>query len=171
MTQNKQFIYFNLFILFLTAVACAGLKYSAVGVDIPPDAKTVSIKTFQNNASLVNLKLSNEITTLLKDKFQSQTKLDIIDSRGDLQFEGEIVNYAVTATAIGEDKASVNRLTITLRVTYINKLDEEKNFEQSFSRYADYDSSKNLSQVEDELVAQICEALIDDIFSRAVGNW
>jgi hypothetical protein len=119
----------------------------------------------------VNLKLSNEITTLLKDRFQSQTKLNIIESRGDLQFEGEIINYAVTATAIGEDKASVNRLTITVRVTYINKLDETKNFEQSFSRYADYDSSKNLSQVEDELVTQICETLIDDIFSRAVGNW
>ena len=171
MTQKKQFIYFYLFILFFTTFGCAGIKYSAVGVDIPPDAKTVSIRTFQNNASLVNLKLSNEITTLLKDRFQSQTKLNIIESRGDLQFEGEIINYAVTATAIGEDKASVNRLTITLRVTYINKLDETKNFEQSFSRYADYDSSKNLSQVEDELVTQICETLIDDIFSRAVGNW
>ena len=65
----------------------------------------------------------------------------------------------------------MNRLTITVRVTYINKLDEKKNFEQSFARYADYDSSKNLSEVEDNLVTQICEVLIDDIFNKAVGNW
>ena len=162
---------FSYLIVLATITACSGLKYSAIGVDIPPDAKTVSIKTFQNNASLVNLKLSKEITTLLKDKFQSQTQLDIIDSRGDLQFEGEITNYSVSATAIGEDKAAMNRLTITVRVTYINKLDEKKNFEQSFARYADYDSSKNLSEVEDNLVTQICEVLIDDIFNKAVGNW
>lgn len=169
--KKKLSVCFYTAILLMMIIGCSGLKYSAVGVDIPADAKTVSIKTFQNNASLVNLKLSNEITTSLKDKFQSQTKLDIIESRGDLQFEGEIVNYAVTATAIGEDKAAMNRLTITVRVTYVNKLDEVKNFEQNFSRYADYDSSKNLSQVEDELVTQICEALIDDIFSKSVSNW
>ncbi|MFA7402280.1 MAG: LPS assembly lipoprotein LptE, partial [Bacteroidales bacterium] len=71
----------------------------------------------------------------------------------------------------GVDKAAVNRLTITVRVSFVNKLDETKNYEQNFSRYADYDSSKTLAQVEDELVSQICEALIDDIFSKAVGNW
>ncbi len=168
--KYKTIIYYLLFILIIFT-SCSGLKYSVVGVDIPADAKTVSIKTFQNNASLVNLKLSNEITTMLKDKFQSQTKLDILDSHGDLQFEGEITNYSVSATAIGEDKAAMNRLTITLRVIYTNKLDDKKNFEQNFARYADYDSSKNLSQVEDELVTQICEVLIDDIFNKAVGNW
>ncbi|HOS15669.1 MAG TPA: LptE family protein [Bacteroidales bacterium] len=167
----KKYVFVLQGVIFLLLTACSGLKYSFVGVDIPPDAKTVSVKPFQNNASLVNLKLSNQITTALKDKFQSQTKLNIIDLRGDLQFEGEITNYSVLATAVGVDKAAVNRLTITVRVSFVNKLDETKNYEQNFSRYADYDSSKTLAQVEDELVSQICEALIDDIFSKAVGNW
>jgi hypothetical protein len=167
----KKYVFVLQGVIFLLLTACSGLKYSFVGVDIPHDAKTVSVKPFQNNASLVNLKLSNQITTALKDKFQSQSKLNIIDARGDLQFEGEITNYSVSATAIGVDKAAVNRLTITVRVSFVNKLDETKNYEQNFSRYADYDSSKTLAQVEDELVSQICEALIDDIFSKAVGNW
>ena len=168
----KKKCIFNVFVfILLLIVTSCKIKYSVVGVDIPPEAKTVSIKTFTNNASLVNLKLSNQITTALKDKFQSQTKLNIIDTRGDLQFEGEITNYSVLATAVGVDKAAVNRLTITVRVSFVNKLDETKNYEQNFSRYADYDSSKTLAQVEDELVSQICEALIDDIFSKAVGNW
>jgi len=167
----KKYVFVLQGVIFLLLTACSGLKYSFVGVDIPHDAKTVSVKPFQNNASLVNLKLSNQITTALKDKFQSQTKLNIIDLRGDLQFEGEITNYSVLATAVGVDKAAVNRLTITVRVSFVNKLDETKNYEQNFSRYADYDSSKTLAQVEDELVSQICEALIDDIFSKAVGNW
>lgn len=167
----KRYVFILQGVIFLLLTACSGLKYSFVGVDISPDAKTVSVKPFQNNASLVNLKLSNQITTALKDKFQSQTKLNIVEARGDLQFEGEITNYSVSATAVGVDKAAVNRLTITVRVSFINKLDETKNYEQKFSRYADYDSSKTLAQVEDELVSQICEAMIDDIFSKAVGNW
>jgi len=171
MKKRKIFSYLLLLVISIFLTTCSGFKYSAVGVDIPAEAKTVSVKTFQNNASLVNLKLSNQITGMLKDKFQSQTKLDIVDSHGDLQFEGEIITYSISATAIGEDKAAMNRLTITVRVTFINKLDEAKNFEQNFSRYGDYSSSKNLSQVEDELVSQICETLIDDIFSKSVGNW
>lgn len=167
----KRYVFILQGVIFLLLTACSGLKYSFVGVDIPPDAKTVSVKPFQNNASLVNLKLSNQITTALKDKFQSQTKLNIVEARGDLQFEGEIINYSVSATAVGVDKAAMNRLTITVRVSFVNKLDDTKNYQQDFSRYADYDSSKILAQVEDELVTQICEALIDDIFSKAVGNW
>jgi len=145
--------------------------YSFVGVDIPADAKTICIKPFQNNASLVNLKLSNELTTQLKDRFRSSTKLNLVDSRGDLHIEGEITNYALSSVALGADMATMNRLTIAIRIKYENRFDEEKNIERTFSRYLDFDSNKSLQQVEDELVNQICEALVDDIFAATVGNW
>jgi hypothetical protein len=140
-------------------------------VDIPAQAQTISIKQFQNNASLVNLKLSNEITTQLRDKFQSNTKLSLVDSRGDLTIEGEITNYALTSIALGADKATMNRLTISIRIRYENRFDEDKNTEKTFSRYADFDSNQSLQSVEDGLVMEICEALVDDIFAATVGNW
>lgn len=147
------------------------VNYSFVGVDIPAEAKTITIKQFQNNASLVNLKLSNEITTQLRDKFQSNTRLSLVDSRGDLTIEGEITNYALGSVALGADKATMNRLTITIKIRYENRFDEEKNTEKTFSRYQDFDTGKSLASVEDELVTEICEALIDDIFAATVGNW
>ena len=147
------------------------VSYSFVGVDIPAQAQTISIKQFQNNASLINLKLSNEITTQLRDKFQSNTKLSLVDSRGDLTIEGEITNYTLSSIALGADKATQNRLTITVRIRYENRFDEEKNTEKTFSRYADFDSSQSLQSVEDGLVMEICEALVDDIFAATVGNW
>jgi len=155
----------------LFLLACASLKYSFSGVDIPAEAKTVCIKQFQNNASLVNLNLSNELTTKLKDKFNSSTKLTIVDSRGDLLIEGEITNYALSSVALGAEMATMNRLTITIRIKYENRFEEEKNTERTFSRYLDFDSNQSLQQVEDELVTQICEVLVDDIFAATVGNW
>ena len=152
-------------------LGCFTVKYSAGGIDIPAEAKTVCVKQFQNNASLVNLKLSNELTTQLKDRFRSSTKLDLVDSRGDLYIEGEITSYALSSVALGADMATMNRLTITIRIKYENRFDEEKNVERTFSRYADFSESQSLRQAEDGLVPQICEALIDDIFAATVGNW
>jgi len=151
--------------LFLTAC------YTFLGVDIPAGAQTITIKQFQNNASLVNLNLSNELTTQLRDKFQSNTRLSLVDNRGDLSIEGEITNYARTDIALGADKATMNRLTITIRIKYENRFDESKNTEKTFSRYQDFDSGQSLPAVESSLITQICEALVDDIFAATVGNW
>ena len=156
--------------LLLTVCGCT-VKYSFSGVDIAPEVRSVSVKQFRNNASMVNLKLANELTTKLKERFQSQTKLIVTDQMGDLQFEGEITDYAVSATAVGSDKAARNRLTITVHVKFVNTLDEKKSYESTFSRYADFSSSKTLEQVQDALVAEIVEALIDDMFTKAVTNW
>lgn len=147
------------------------VNYSFSGVDIAPEIQTVSVKQFKNNAAMVNLKLANELTTKLKEKFQSQTKLIVVEQNGELQFEGQITDYSVSATAIGSDKAAMNRLTITLNVRFVNTKDEKKSYESAFSRYADFSSSKTLEQVQDALVAEIVEALVDDMFTKAVTNW
>ena len=156
-------------ILLLTACKTGG--YTFLGVDIPAGAQTITIKQFQNNASLVNLNLSNELTTQLRDKFQSNTRLSFVDSRGDLFIEGEITNYAISSIALGAEMATMNRLTITIRIKYENRFDESKNTEKTFSRYQDFDTGQSLSAVESSLITQICEALVDDIFAATVGNW
>lgn len=156
---------------FLFLLCGCTVSYSFSGVDIAPEIQTVSVKQFKNNAAMVNLKLANELTTKLKEKFQSQTKLFVVEQQGDLQFEGQITDYSVSATAIGSDKAAMNRLTITLNVRFVNMKDEKKSYESSFSRYADFSSSKTLEQVQDALVAEIVEALVDDMFTKAVTNW
>ena len=152
-------------------LGCFTVKYSAGGIDIPAEATTICIKQFQNNASLVNLNLSNELTTQLKDKFRSNTKLNLVDSRGDLHIEGEITGYVQDNVALGADRTNMTRLTITIRIKYENRFDEEKNVERTFSRYSDVDRSQNWQQAEGVLVTQICEALVDDIMAATVGNW
>jgi hypothetical protein len=116
--------------------------------------------------------LSQLFTSALKDKVQGQTPLTIVSRQGDYEIDGEIIGYTVSPVAIqGNETAAMNRLTITVRVRFTNKFDEKQDFEQSFSRYADYYSSQNLSSVESGLVADISDALTDDIFNKAFVNW
>lgn len=148
------------------------MSVSLTGGTIDARAKTVAITTFPNNASLINPMLSQNFTTALKDKIQGQTPLTIVSSDGDYSLEGEITNYNISPVAIqGNDTPAMNRLTITVRVRFYNKFDETLNFDQTFSRYADYSATQNLSSVENTLVDQINEALTDDIFNKAFVNW
>ncbi len=157
--------------LMLSAAGCR-MSVSLTGGTIDPRAKTVEITTFRNNASLVNPSLSQSFTTALKDKIQGQTPLTIVNAQGDYAIEGEITGYSVSPVAIqGNDTPAMNRLTVTVKVRFTNKFDETQSFEQTFSRYADYSSSRNLSSVESSLVEEINEALTDDIFNKAFVNW
>ena len=148
------------------------MNYSFTGASIAEDVKTVSVKTFPSYAPLANANLSQTFTEALKDKFLSQTNLDLVASDGDLQFEGSITGYNVTSVAIqGNERAALNRLKITVKVKFTNTKDSDLDYESSFSRYTDYESSQNLASIEDGLIAEINDQLTQDIFNKAVSNW
>ena len=146
--------------------------YSFTGASIPAEAKTVSVQYFPNQAQLVNPTLSSEFTETLRNAMMNQTTLDMVDSNGDIAFEGEIVDYKTTPVAItATQTAALNRLTITVNVRYINTIDESKNFETRFSHYEDYPSEQDLNSVQETLTPVIIEALVEDIFNKALVNW
>ena len=154
------------------AVVCQGCGiYSFSGASIPAEAKTVSVDYFPNHAQLVNPLLSDNLTTTLRDAMNSQTTLDLIETGGDLAFEGEITDYRTTPVAITGQTAAMNRLTITVKVRFSNRIDDTKDFEQSFSRYEDYPSNQDLMSVQEALTATIVEQLVEDIFNKALVNW
>ena len=156
----------------LLALSSCKVNYSFSGASVSPDVKTVCIQTFRNNASLAPPMISQSFTEALKDIFTSQTSLGIVSRDGDLNLEGEITNYQTLPVAIqSNDQAALNRLTITVNVRFTNIKDEKQKFETTFSRYADYPSTKSLSTVQDELIRQINEQLVQDIFNKAMINW
>jgi hypothetical protein len=151
---------------------CRFVNYSFVGGNLDPDIKSISILYFSNNAAIVQPTLSQSFTDALRDKFSSQTKLSSVSKNGDLNIEGYITGYTTQPIAIqGNEQAAMNRLTISVSVKFTNKLDEKQNFEQTFSRYADYLSTLNLSSVEESLIKEINDQLVEDIFNKAVVNW
>ena len=154
------------------AFICQGCGfYSFSGASIPAEAKTVSVDYFPNHAQLVNPTLSNTLTNALRDAMTNQTTLDMVESGGDLAFEGEITDYRTSPVAISGQTAAMNRLTVTVKVRFSNRIDDTKDFEQSFSRYEDYPSDQDLNSVQEALTATIVEQLVEDIFNKALVNW
>ncbi len=162
-----------LYIVLLLTLVCPGCGfYSFTGASIPAEAKTVSVQYFPNQAQLVNPTLSNDFTTALRDAMMNQTSLDMVETGGDLAFEGEIVDYRTTPVAITAGQtAALNRLTITVNVRFVNLFDETKNFETKFSHYEDYPSDQDLNSVQESLTGTIIEALVEDVFNKALVNW
>jgi len=162
----------TLYSLLSTVLPSCKAGYSFTGASISPDVKTFTVKFFTKTASLGPASLSQKFTERLKDKFVSQTTLIHIDKNGDLTFEGAITNYTISPIAIqANEVAAQNRLSITVNVKFTNLKDEKQNFESTFTRYKDYDSKKTLASIEEELITDINDQLVDDIFNKAVINW
>lgn len=156
--------------LVLSLTSC--VSYSFTGASIPPEAKTISIQYFNNQADFVVPTLSESLTTDIKDRFTSQTSLVLVKQNGDLQIDGTITEYATSPQAItGDQEAALNRLSISVKVKFVNLIEPDKNYETTFTQYLDYDSTKDLADVQDGLIILINEMLVDDIFNKAVVNW
>lgn len=148
------------------------VKYSLSGATIPIEAKTISVAFFPNNTTLGSPSISQKFTEKLRDMVSTQTNLALMKQNGDLQFSGSIIDYNVAPVSIqSNDQAANNRLTITVNVKYSNKFDASKNFEQNFTRFADFKASTSISSQEDVLLTEINRQLTEDIFNRAFNNW
>jgi len=160
------------FVVTISIFSSCSPKYSFSGASISPDSKTFSVGYFQNLAPLVVPSLSNSFTEALKDRFLNQTKLDNVRSNGDLSFEGQIIGYSIDPVAItGNDRASQNRLTITVKVKFTNKQNPEFNFDKEFKQFKDFPSNVSIISGQNELLKDVTTLLVDAIFNASVANW
>ena len=156
----------------LMATACSiSYKFNGASIDYTK-VKTIMISDFTNQASYVNPTLAPEFTEELKDIYIRQTRLEQVTSNGDLALEGEVTGYDFTPMAVKEDAlASQTRLTITVRVRYMNNTNPDEDFEQSFSAYREFDSNLMVQQVESSLCAEIIEEIVDQVYNATVAKW
>ena len=146
--------------------------YNFQGGKLAPGLETVSVELFENQASIIVPTLAQDLTEQLKDRFISQSNLNLVNYDGDLQFSGSITRYGVAPVAItGDETAAQNRLTITIKVNYECPKYPEDSWSNTFSQFEDFSSSTNLSDVEDDLVATITERLTLDVFNKVLSNW
>lgn len=161
------------FIILVSACGLTKVGYNFSGGSLSPEVESFSVQFFPNRARLVNPNLSNQFTEDLKEKFRGQTTLnEIVDADGHLNFDGEITGYQTRALDVtADDISATNRLTITIKVRFTNEKEPDNDFDKAFSAFADFDSTNQLSDVEDGLVEEILEQIIDDIYNEAVVNW
>ncbi len=145
--------------------------YSLTGASI--NGKTINIRTLENRAMNVVPTLSPSLTDKIRNRILSQTGLAAVNTEtADYDVKGAITGYNVSISGLqGTAQASNNRLTITVEVTFTNRLDEKASFKQSFGRFSDFPANEQLQSAEGRLIEDIGNQLADDIFNKAFVNW
>lgn len=168
--RNNRVIY--IMALLLAVLSSCSVKYGFRGTNLSPDVKTITVNTIENRAIKINPSLSNTMTNALLDKYRKLTKLKMLQEDGDLIVSGYITSYDVTPTAVtANEVASMNRLTVTVKIEFKNNKNHDEDFEKSFVAFQDYNSNMSLDSVEAQLCDQIVETLVEDIFNATVANW
>lgn len=145
--------------------------YSFTGASI--EGKNINIHILENRARNVVPTLSPTLTTKIRSRILSLTGLAPTNiETADYDVTGVITQYEVTVAAVqNTQQASKNRLTISVQVTFKNRLNEKGDFEQTFTRFSDFAGNQTLQSAEAVLIEDIGNQLAEDIFNKAFVNW
>lgn len=156
----------------ITLSACT-ISYRLNGASIDYNTiKTLTIETFSNRASYQWAPMAPMFNNSLSDIYNRQTKLRQVKRDGDLHLSGEITSYDQTNKSISADGySSMVQLRMTVKVKFTNNKDHKYDFDKSFSANREYDSSQQLSAVQEELVQQMIDDIVDQVFNATVANW
>ena len=157
-------------LLFFVALAGCGV-YSFTGASI--QGKNINIHTLENRARNVVPTLSPALTSKVRSRILSQTGLAPVNTEtADYDLSGSITSYEVTVSGVeNTQQATQNRLTISVSVTFKNRLDKKGDFTQTLTRFADFAATQTVQQAEGRLIDEIGNQLADDIFNKAFVNW
>ena len=168
--MNRQFKLMSFVALILILSSCTGARYTMNGGKIP--GASFTIENFENIAPLGNPNLSITVQDLLRARLLRETQLRATPIDGDANFTGTITGYTITPVlGTGAETVSLNRLTITLKVSYSNKIDAKNDFEKSFSDFSDFNSSDDINSQEEELIKTIGTKLVNQVFNQVLVDW
>ncbi len=156
----------------LSAISCTvSYKFNGASIDYTK-TKTITISDFPNFAPLTNPSLAPQFNEALRDIYAKQTRLRPAPVNGDLQIEGEITGYDIAQMAMQADGiAAETRLTVTVRVRFVNRANPKKDFERSFSAFQTFANTQTLNQVQDQLCTEIITEIVESIYNQTVADW
>ena len=95
-----------------------------------------------------------------------------VKRNGDIKIEGEITQYTQRNKSVSSEGYSAQtELSITVNVRYTNNVNHKEDFERQFTASQTYETTQSLNAVQEELVTQIIDDLVDQIFNATVANW
>lgn len=163
------------FIVLVVTTRCSVYSFSGAATT----AKTITIENFFNNTDLAPANLGQTFTNKLKDYYQQNSSLRVVNENGELHIEGTISEYRINPVApvstgnINDvNTAALSRLTIAVKITYEDGTEPKNNFkDRSFSFYKDFDNNLNFTSVQEDLEKRIFDQILIDIFNATVANW
>lgn len=162
----------SLLVMLLVVAGCT-VSYKFNGASINYDIiKTISIENFPNRAVYQWGPMEAMFNNALSDIYVNQTKLQQVPRGGDLMLSGEITAYDQVNKSISSDGySSMMQLKMTVNVRFENAKNHSEDFERNFSASREFDASQQLNDVQEELVTQIIDEIVEQIFNATVANW
>ena len=169
-TTRYRFIAVIATVLLITGCTVS-YKFNGASIDYTK-IKTIQIKDFPIRTAYVWGPMSSIFNNQLKDIFGSQTKLTQVKRDGDLRIEGEITQYQQRNKSVSaEGYSSQVELSMTVNVRFTNTKNHDEDFERKFTATESYESTMQLSAVQEELVTQMSKDICEQIFNATVSNW
>ena len=168
----KKLIYIIMCVITLTVVSCSvSYKFNMSSIDYTK-VKTIQIADFPIRSSYVWGPMGPMFNNKLKEQYADHTKLSQVKRNGDLKIEGEITNYSQRNKSVSaEGYSAQTELSITVNVRFTNNINHQEDFEQQFTATASYETTQSLAAVQEQLVTEMLEDIVDQIFNATVANW
>lgn len=162
-------------VLLSAALGLSGCSYySFSGASIPSNLETIAIPLVVDNSISPVPTLGRDLTDLLSDRFVGRTRLSLTtnESNADALLSVRITRYTNEPRGVtGDERASVNRVTVRAEARYIDQTNNEELLDRSVSGFGDYDPVDDGLDGERVAAQQALERLADDLFSAATSNW
>lgn len=173
--KKTRYVYamFMAFALVLVVTNGCSVSYSFNGASIDySKTKTIQINDFPIRSSYVWGPMAPMFNNALKDQYANHTRLVQVKRNGDIKIEGEITQYTQRNKSVSSEGYSAQtELSITVNVRYTNNVNHKEDFERQFTASQTYETTQSLNAVQEELVTQIIDDLVDQIFNATVANW
>jgi outer membrane lipopolysaccharide assembly protein LptE/RlpB len=155
-------------ILFIAG--CGVYGFSDKGA-IPADIRTVRIGAVEKNSPLDNIQLRQRVGDRLRQKIVGQTRLSQTNSdSADWDINVSLTQYSPSTSAISNQQAVTNRLTVVMHVSRNQrKNDEVKEYE--VSRSFEFSANLSLQAAETSLLDEMTRTLTDEIFNKLFSDW
>ena len=137
-------------------------KFNGASIDYNT-VKTIQFSDFPLRSAYVWAPMHAMFNNELQDIYSRQTKLRQVRRNGDLQLSGEIVEYSQYNKGVSANG--------TVNVRFTNNKKHSDDFERKFTATTEYDSSRQLTAVQEELVTQMIKDITEQIFNATVANW
>lgn len=172
MNWVKHLRIFTITIGLLMLTGC--FRYSFTGTSIPSDVHSIYLPFFADKSSSGIGDLGDMLNRSLINRFVNQSRLHLSNTsqNSDIVLKGVINSYQNGPFSIGgNQKANLNRVTISVNATFKYQKDTKPLWEKSFTGFGDYDPNKDPISGEKKAAQDAMNQIARKMFDESVGKW
>jgi hypothetical protein len=146
--------------------------YSFSGASIPERLDTVAVPLAEDRSIGGVVGMNEALTDFLIQRFARQTRLALEpdENAADAVVTAAIDRYQNEPVAVtGNEVAALNRVTITVAVRYVDRVEDEELLARTFTASAEYDATQ--IEQEQETAVAVLRQIADDVFTAATSDW